>query len=229
MDKDRPQEIPRVTATPEEIRKSYGKMSRFYAVLECVFEKRMREQGVEDLSIEQGERVLEVGVGTGFALREISRKVGPEGKAYGIDITPEMLQRTEKRLRRADMADRAALYKGDARSMPFPDNTFDAVYMAGTLELFDTPDIPRVLSEAKRVLKPGGRLGVNSISQEGDRQNLFLKIYEWLHRKFPAYASCRPIYVEKSIRDAGFNIFHSRDYRLTKLVPMKLVIAGKEV
>ncbi len=228
MDKDGRQEILRVTATPEEIRKSYGKMSRFYAVLEGVFERGMREQGVESLSIEEGERVLEVGVGTGFALRKISRKAGPGGKAYGIDITPEMLEITEKRLRRAGTADRTALCQGDARAMPFPDGTFDAVYMAATLELFDTPDIPRVLREVKRVLKPGGRLGVNSMSQEGAGRSLFLKVYRWLHRKFPAYASCRPINVEQSVREAGFSIFRSREYRLLKLVPMKLVIAGKE-
>ncbi len=196
--------------------------------LEGIFERGMREKGVGLLAIKDGDTVLEVGVGTGFSLREISRKVGPTGQAYGIDITPEMLRITEKRLRQAGTIDRVTLYQGDARTMPFPDSLFDTVYIAATLELFDTPDIPRVLGEIKRVLKPGGRLGVNSMSREGKKNPRFLKLYEWLHRKFPRYASCRPIYVEKSIREAGFRVAISQDYQLMKLVPMKLVIAEKE-
>ncbi|HEX77625.1 MAG TPA: methyltransferase domain-containing protein [Dehalococcoidia bacterium] len=71
-----------------------------------------------------------------------------------------------------------------------------AIYMASTLELFDTPDIPRVLQEIKRVLKPRGRLVVASMSREGHENSKFLRFYEWLHQRFPRYASCRPIYVE---------------------------------
>lgn len=228
MDRGEAEEILRVSITPEAIQKSYGIMSKFYVPLEGIFERGMREKGVGLLAIKDGDTVLEVGVGTGFSLREISRKVGPTGQAYGIDITPEMLRITEKRLRQAGTIDRVTLYQGDARAMPFPDSLFDTVYIAATLELFDTPDIPRVLGEIKRVLKPGGRLGVNSMSREGQENRWFLKSYEWLHRKFPRYASCRPIYVEKSIREAGFSISISQEYQLMKLVPMKLVIAEKE-
>ena len=228
MDKGEAGEILRVSITPEAIRKSYGIMSKFYVSLEGIFERGMREKGVGLLAIKDGDTVLEVGVGTGFSLREISRKVGPTGQAYGIDITPEMLRITEKRLRQAGTIDRVTLYQRDARTMPFPDTIFDTVYIAATLELFDTPDIPRVLGEVKRVLKPGGRLGVNSMSREGKENRRFLKSYEWLYRKFPKYASCRPIYVEKSVREAGFSISISQGYQLMKLVPMKLVIAEKE-
>ena len=228
MDKDEAGEILRVSITPEAIRKSYGIMSQYYVPLEGIFERGMREKGVGLLAIKDGDTILEVGVGTGFSLREISRKVGPTGQVFGLDITPEMLRLTEKRLRKAGLMERVTLHEGDARAMPFPDTIFDTVYIAATLELFDTPDIPRVLGEIKRVLKPSGRLGVNSMSREGKEDRRFLKSYEWLHRKFPRYASCRPIYVEKSIREAGFSIFISQEYQLMKLVPMKLVIAKKE-
>lgn len=228
MDEDEAGEILRVSITPKDIKKSYGIISKFYVPLEGIFERDMREKGVGLLAVKDGDTVLEVGVGTGFSLREISRKAGPTGQAHGIDITPEMLRLTEKRLRKAGLMERVTLHEGDARAMPFPDTVFDSVYIAATLELFDTPDIPRVLGEIKRVLKPGGRLGVNSMSREGKENRRFLKSYEWLHRKFPKYASCRPIYVEKSIREAGFSVTISREYNLMKLVPMKLVIAEKE-
>ena len=179
----------------------------------------------EFLSVKKGEVVLEIGVGTGFSFKEIARSVGTAGKAYGIDITPEMLRLAEKRLRKAELTDRAELREADARTLPYEDNMFDAIYMAATLELFDTPDIPRVLGEIKRVLKPSGRLGVASVSKEGREGFWFLRLYEWMHQKFPKYASCRPIYVEQTIKDAGFDIAKRQDFMIMKLVPMKLVIA----
>ncbi len=218
-------DILRVSVTPEDIKKSYGALSKFYGLLEGKFEKGPREKGLELLSVKEGEVVLEIGVGTGFSLREIAKSVGAAGKAYGIDITPEMLRLAEKRLRKAKLMDRVELHEGDARSMPYEDDMFDAVNMAGTLELFDTPDIPRVLGEIKRVLKPNGRLGITSLSKEGRESFWFLRFYEWVHQKLPKYASCRPIYVEPTIKNAGFDIVGRQEFMLMKLVPMKLVIA----
>ena len=160
MGKDGKREILRVSATLEDIKKSYRVLSKFYGLVEGIFEKVPRERGLEFLSVKEGEVVLEIGIGTGFSLKEIARSVGAAGKAYGIDITRQMLRLAEKRLRKAELMDRVEVYEGDARTMPYQDNMFDAVYMAATLELFDTPDIPRVLGEIKRVLKPGRRLGV---------------------------------------------------------------------
>ena len=225
MGKDEKGDILRVSATLEDIKKSYGVLSKFYGALEGKFERRPRERGLELLSVKKGDVVLEIGVGTGFSIKEIARSIGADGKAYGIDITPEMLMLAEKRLRKAELMDRVELHEGDAKTMPYKDNMFDAVYMAATLELFDTPDIPRVLGEIKRVLKPSGRLGVASLSKEGRENFWFLRFYEWMHRKFPKYASCRPIYVEEAITDAGFDIVAREEFMIMKLAPMKLVIA----
>jgi len=224
MGKDEKGDILRVSATPENVKKSYGVLSKLYGLLEGKFEKGIREKGLECLSVKEGEAVLEIGIGTGFSLQEIAKAVGTAGKAYGLDITPEMLRLTEKRLRKAKLMDRVELKEGDARTMPYEDNMFDAVYMAATLELFDTPDIPRVLGEIKRVLKPGGRFGVASLSKEGKENFWFTRFYEWMHRKFPKYASCRPLYVERTIKDAGFEVVKREEFMIMKLVPMKLVM-----
>ena len=222
------QEVLRVRASREDIRKSYRLTSRLYAIFEGIFEKGLRRRGLELLAITPGEEVLEIGIGAGYSLKEIADSVGDTGKACGIDITPQMLEITRKRLEKAGLTDRVELCEGDARNMPYEDRKFDAVYMASTLELFDTPDIPRVLEEIKRVLKPGGRLGVASLSRESREGSLFIRIYEWLHQKMPRYASCRPIYVEKSIEEAGFQISKSEDFILYRIVPWKIVVATPE-
>lgn len=97
--------------------------------------------------------------------------------------------------------------------------------MASTLELFDTPDIPIVLKEIKRVLRPTGRLGVVSIPKESFETSLILKIYEWFHKTFPKYASCRPIYVEDSINKTGYKVLRQKVLMMGKLFPMKIIIA----
>ena len=82
-----------------------------------------------------------------------------------------------------------------------------------------------MLGDIKRVLKPTGRLGVASLTREGKENSLFLRFYEWLHQKIPKYASCRPIYVEQVIKDAGYKIVHREEFIILGLVPIKLVVA----
>nr|WP_255453743.1 class I SAM-dependent methyltransferase [Thermococcus sp. LS1] len=167
---------------------------------------------------------MEIGFGTGHCLKKMAELVGEEGKVYGIDISSGMLEVSKRRFEKAGLLDRVELYCGDASKLPYEDNKFDAVFMSFTLELFDTPEIPKVLNEIKRVLKPGGRLGVVSMSKEGG--NVLLRLYEWLHEKFPQYIDCRPIYVEQSIREAGFEIKHKERVWLFGL-PGEIVIGIK--
>ncbi len=218
-------EVLRVQAGPGEIKRSYGRLSGIYAIIEGTFESSLRQRGLEILAVVPGEVVLEIGTGTGYTLREIAGSVGSEGKAYGIDITPEMLSITRKRLEGAGLSDRVELYEGDTRSMPYEDGKFDAVYMAATLELFDTPDIPRVLREIGRVLKPGGRLGVVSLEREGREYSAFVRCYEWLHKVLPGYASCRPIYVEEAISQAEYEIVKSQEVLLYGIAPFRIILA----
>lgn len=220
--------ILRVKATDQVIKSSYGKLSRLYIAVEGRFERGIREKGLKSLDIHEGERVLEIGFGTGCTLVEIAKSVGESGKAHGIDLTPEMVALAKERLTKERVADRVQLHQGDARHMPYEDRMLDAVYLALTLELFDTPDIPRVLKEIKRTLKPDGRLGVVSLSKEGHESSGFLRFYELAHRAFPKYASCRPIYVEDSVRDAGYKIVKTDELMLGRLFPMKVVVASPQ-
>ena len=97
--------------------------------------------------------------------------------------------------------------------------------MSFTLELFDTPEMPKVLEEAKRVLKSGGRLGIASLSKE-DGESPMLRLYEWAHKKWPKYVDCRPIYLEQSLKDAEYKLESKEKVSLFGL-PGEIVVAVK--
>jgi len=215
-------EILRVKGNIKEI---YSKLSKTYAFIEEKFEKDIRTRGLALLSIKQGEVILEIGFGTGSTLVEMAKAVGDSGKVYGIDLTPKMVELATNRLHRQKLASKVELREGDARDMPYKNQMFDAVYLASTLELFDTPDIPKVLLEIKRVLKSTGRICVVSIPKENHESSIVLRMYEWFHKMFPKYASCRPIYVEYSIKDGGYNIIKTEELMMDGLFPMKIVVA----
>ena len=217
-------EILRVPRTKAQAKQTYDRVSRFYDYFAGIFERKYRDRALELLDIRKGEVVLEIGFGTGHCLKQMAELVGEEGKVYGIDISSGMVEISKGRLEKAGVLDRVCLCCGDALELPYEDNTFDAVFMSFTLELFDTPEIPKVLDEIKRVLKPGGRLGVVSMSKEGG--GMLLRLYEWLHEKFPQYVDCRPIYVEQSIREAGFEIKYREKVKLFGL-PGEIVIGVK--
>jgi len=220
------QKVLRVHRTKAQAKESYDKISRFYDYFAGIFEKKYRDMALNQLNIKRGETVLEIGFGTGHCLKQIAESVGENGKVYGIDISSGMLEVTKKRLEKAGLIDRVKLYCGDSLKMPHEDNKFDAVFMSFTLELFDTPEIPKVLDETKRVLKPNGRIGVVSMSKD-DGSSILVRLYEWSHKKFPQYADCRPIYVEKSLKEMGFGIKHKEKIKIFGLTG-KIVVGLKK-
>ncbi len=214
-----------VSRSKEEAKYFYDRISRFYDYLSGAFERKYTEMALGQLSLQEGETVLEIGFGTGHSLKKIARSIGQKGKAYGIDISSGMLAVARRKLEKAGLRGNVELCCGDATNLPYADNTFDAAFMSFTLELFDTPEIPGVLEEVRRVLRPAGRLGVVSISRE-DGGSRLLRLYEWIHQKWPKYVDCRPIYVESSLLDAGCKIQSKQKVRLMGL-PREIVIAVK--
>lgn len=229
MKEEKGSTVPDILPVPrskEEAKRFYDRISRVYDYLTGAFERKYAEMAVERLSVEESETVLEIGFGPGHCLKRLAESVGKTGKVYGVDISSGMLEVTRRRLDKARLMDRVKLYCGDAASLPHGDNTFDAAFMSFTLELFDTPEIPRLLEEVKRVLKPKGRIGVASMSKENG-ESLLLRLYEWAHRKWPKYVDCRPIYLEQSLRDAGYEIRKKEKVKLFGL-PGEIVVAVKE-
>ena len=215
----------RVPRTKAQARASYDKMSRSYDLFAGAFEKRLRNLALERLDVASGEAVLEIGFGTGHSLERIANAVGEKGRVCGVDLSAGMLAVSSKRLERAGLSQRVELHCGDAAHLPYADEEFDAAFMSFTLELFDSPEIPVVLGEIKRVLKPTGRLGVVSLSRE-DGLSLMVRVYEWLHQRMPQYIDCRPIYVAQALKEAGFQMSHSENERLWGL-PAKIAVGVK--
>jgi demethylmenaquinone methyltransferase/2-methoxy-6-polyprenyl-1,4-benzoquinol methylase len=198
-------QIERVYRTREQARKSYDRISRWYDYVEGSWEKKLRVAGLAQLAAAPGEKILEPGFGTGHSLKAIAGAVGEEGRVYGVDISPRMLQIAQSHLDESGLASRAELQNADATSLPFRDEIMDAVFMSFTLELFDTPEIPVVLGECMRVLRPGGRVCIVALSKSGPSRTM-KSMYEWGHRKFPALLDCRPIFAGHSLEAAGFTL-----------------------
>jgi len=219
------QEISRVSRSKEEARAAYDRLSRWYDVLAARSERRPRESGVRKLAVGDGEKVLEIGCGTGHSIVALARSVGCSGRVYGIDLSRGMLDVTRRRIGKAALLGRVHLLRGDAANLPFFDGSFDAVLMTFTLELFDTPEIPAVLHECHRVLRDGGRLGVVAMARKA-REGIMVRLYEWAHRTFPKYFDCRPIFLRHTLEDAAFEIVEATALSMWGL-PVEVVVVLK--
>ena len=218
----------------ESNRHFYDRIANAYDLIADANERAARQAGVRVLALVPGEDVLELGFGTGNEVLDLAGLVGPTGKVAGIDISSGMLAVAERKLGEAALTVPIDLRVGDARALPFAASSFDAVYTSFTLELFSEGDIPEVLAEVKRVLRPSGRIGVVSMAtvRPGQHASALERAYVWMHRHFPHIVDCRPIDTEALVAAAGFQIATVEDLAIwtmpVRVVVGRLVSSGGE-
>ena len=212
----------------EANRAFYDRISRAYDLIAEADEHKAREAGERLLELTPGERVLEIGFGTGNSVINLAESVGPTGKVYGLDTSLGMLEVAQRKIADTALSDRIALSIGDARELPYEDEAFDAAFASFTLELFPPSEIPAVLGELRRVLRTGGRLSVVSMAkvEQGQRASLIEKTYIWMHRHFPHIVDCGPIDSVQRLAAAGFTIRHEMNTEIWTM-PVKAVVSVK--
>jgi demethylmenaquinone methyltransferase/2-methoxy-6-polyprenyl-1,4-benzoquinol methylase len=214
-------------APPEAIRRAYDLGSWFYGWVAAPLERKARMLGLDEVAVRSGEKVLEVAVGPGATFVEILRRVGPGGTVTGVDLSPRMLDQTRRRAFRAGWRE-VDVKEADARQLPFADGTFDVLYNSYMLDLIPLGEMPVVLGEFLRVLKPGGRLALVNLSKRvAGRRTLYERFYEALPRRWVPYVAggCRPVVMAGAVERTGF-----RDLRyrfVSGLLPAEVLIARK--
>ncbi len=146
-----------------------------------------------------GEMVLDLGSGGGIDVLLSAKRVGPTGKAYGLDMTDEMLALANENKRKAG-ATNVEFLKGEIENIPLPDNSVDVVISNCVINL--SADKSRVLREAFRVLKPGGRFAVSDVVTRG-------KVSEEIRKSVLLWVGCVAGALEESeycdkLTSAGF-------------------------
>ncbi len=217
-----PTPITRVERSREAAQSAYDRLSRWYDLIAGGSEQKFAKMGLDRLHVQTGEKVLEVGFGTGNSLTALAKLTG--GIVHGVDLSTGMARVAQGKLARQGLSHHVQLLCADALHLPYADLSFDAVFLSFVLELFDTPDLPLVLQECSRTLCERGHIGVVSLAK---RDRLAVRIYEWFHLRLPTYVDCRPIYARDTLERDGFRV-EEADEALMWGLPVEIVIARKK-
>ncbi|MFW6040268.1 MAG: class I SAM-dependent methyltransferase [Thermoplasmatota archaeon] len=202
----------------------YDRISSLYDYLEGSFERKYQSQGVRMLNLKRNDNIIDIGCGTGEAIIQMSRDIGPSGMIHGLDISKGMLNQAYHKIKKHRLGNNVILILGDGTYLPFKNSTFDAIFMSFTLELFKSEEISQVLNEVFRVLKKNGKLLVVGLSRH--KVNITVKLYETLHDLFPRLLDCRPIPISELIKDNNFKLVKVKEEHIYSL-PIEIVLARK--
>ena len=171
-----------------------------------------------------GEVVLDLGSGGGVDVLLSAKRVGPTGKAYGLDMTDEMLALANENKRKAG-AENVEFLKGEIEHIPLPDNSVDVIISNCVINL--SADKDRVLREAFRVLKPGGRFAVSDVVTRGE-------MLPEIHRSVLLWVGCVAGALEENVfrsklGSAGFEAIEIEPTRIYRIEDAREFLSGQNI
>ena len=199
----------------------YDLVAAVYPVSTFFFHSKAHACALRHSGIQNGMRVLEVATGSGEMFRRLV-KANPDGRTYGLDLSPNMAAHTLRVARKACPQAQAHCGAVDVRSLPFRASSFDAVMCCYLLELLSQEDIELTLREIRRVLRPGGKFSLVVI---GQNVKMFNHLYTVGGSLVPAFWGRQ---VESSvpelIREAGLRVVTDRFVR-QGFYPSRVLVA----
>lgn len=181
----------------------YHLLSGIYGV-NAALGSAVARAAVARAAVRPGEHVLELAVGTGVDLVALAGSAGSRGIVTGFDLARGMVRVAAARVARARPAGRVRLGLADARALPLRAGSVDVVFGSRLLDLLDTPFIPVVLEECRRVLSPGGRIVLVNMSKPGPATSLFERCYQALPLFGGWLFVSRPVLAAPLLEAAGF-------------------------
>jgi len=198
------QEILEARFTHEEIVRKYNRIASIYDLFGILMESKARQRALDVAAIQDGEKILEVALGTGLNFVEILKR-NPCGWVEGIDISMRMLERARKKISKTGRKN-YTLYLCDCRHLPFEDGTFDVLMNQYMFDILPVEDFIPILSEFRRVLRNGGRMVLVNMTKGEKWLN---QIYEEIYKlKPPLLAGCRGVLVQPFLEEIGFKDIH---------------------
>jgi demethylmenaquinone methyltransferase/2-methoxy-6-polyprenyl-1,4-benzoquinol methylase len=192
-----------MTARPPE-RSTYDRLAPIYDLVSGPFEWPWVRAGLARLDARPGERVLELGHGTGRALVALAAAVGPTGRVICVDLSEGMHRQARARLDAAGLSVRVALERTDALALPLAPASLDAAFAAFTVETFPAAQALELLGRLREALWPGGRVVLVFMARGG--AGVMARLYAWSHRAFPSLVDCAPVDGAGLLRAAGFTV-----------------------
>jgi ubiquinone/menaquinone biosynthesis C-methylase UbiE len=175
------------------------------------FEVEHHAEAIRLAGVQAGQRVLDVACGTGRASVGLAEAVGAAGRLDALDLTEAMIGKARVKIEKQGLSSRAYFKQGNARDLPYADNTFDLVYNGYMFDLIPRDGFLPIMREFGRVLKPGGKLVLVNMSKASTRKTFYETIYE----KGWAVMPCRPVLMSSTVEQAGFTDIQ-RVYRPTR-------------
>ena len=220
-------QVPRLGSTSlrmlseTEVRDLYDRMAFSYDYWGAVTDSRAHQAALDFAAIEDGETILEVGVGTG---RLFSRMAGGNlsGRNYGVDVSRGMLARAVRRVGSIPRMNLLAI--ASAYHLPFADESFDVVFGAYILDILPDNAFAPVLSEWNRVIKLGGRLVLANMTRG---RRWYCRLWGGLYRLHPKImGGCRPVVVASYLSAGGWQVRERRE-TVQSTFPSEVILARK--